>query len=159
MSFTKEEFISQITYLIIYFNNGLKKLVIGIPTGTNCALDLANIFLHIYEKKNVEHLIANHRLNCLSNIGDTFRYQDNLISLNLHKVNDNINITINPNSMTIQNKSTSHKQVSYLDLQIEIIDNQFTFKSSDKRRDFNFPITNFPNLRGNVLTNAAYSLY
>ena len=61
--------------------------------------------------------------------------------------------------MTIQNSSTSHKQLSYLDLQIEIIDNQFTFKSYDKRRDCNFPITNFPNLSGNVPTNAAYGVF
>ena len=123
-----------------------------------CSPDLANIFLHIYDKKNVEHLIANHRLNCLSNIGDTSRYQDDLINFNSHKVDDNIVTTIYPNSMTIQNTSTSHKQV-HLDLQIEIIENQFTFKSYDKRRDFNFPITNFPNLRGNVPTNAAYGVF
>ena len=163
VSFTKEEFILQITYLInnafIYSNNGLKKLVIGIPTGTNCASDLANIFLHIYEKKNVEDLVEAHRLNRLSNIGDTFRYQDDLINFNSHQVDDNLITSIYPNSMTIQNTSTSYKQVSYLDLHIEIIDNQFTFKSYDKRRDFNFPIINFPNLRGNIPTNAAYGVF
>ena len=162
-SFTKEDFISQITYLIhnafIYFNNELKKLVTGIPTGTNCASDLANIFLHIYEKNNVENLIETHRLNTLSNIGDTFRYQDDLINFNSHKVDDNIITAIYPNSMTIENTSINHKKVSYLDLEIEIIDNQFIFRSYDKRRNFDFPITNFPNLQSNIPTNAAYGIF
>ena len=143
----------------IYFNNELKKLVTGIPTGTNCASDLANIFLHIYEKNNVENLIETHRLNTLSNIGDTFRYQDDLINFNSHKVDDNIITAIYPNSMTIENTSINHKKVSYLDLEIEIIDNQFIFRSYDKRRNFDFPITNFPNLQSNIPTNAAYGIF
>ena len=56
-SFKKDDFISQVTYLIqntyIQFDNVLKKRIVGIPTCTNCASDLANIFLHIYEKQNV----------------------------------------------------------------------------------------------------------
>lgn len=162
-SFKKEEFIDQVNYLIlnayIQFDNELKKLIIGIPTGTNCASDLANIFLHVYEKQNVEDLLETHRLNSLSNIGDTFRYQDDLINFNSHKINDRIITDIYPNSLTIQNTSTNYKHAAYLDLDIQIIDNVFTFKSYDKRRDFNFPITNFPNLHGNIPTNAAYGVF
>ena len=54
-SFTENQFISQLHYLIenayIYIDNKLLKLIIGIPTGTNCASDLANVFLHVYERK------------------------------------------------------------------------------------------------------------
>ena len=137
----------------------MKKLIVGIPTGTNCASDLANIFLHIYEKQNVENLVEKHRLNRLSNIGDTFRYQDDLLNFNSHKVDGNIITDIYPTSMIIQNTSTNYKHVTYLDLDIQIIDNKFTFKSYDKRRDFNFPITNFLNLHGNIPINAAYGVF
>ena len=61
--------------------------------------------------------------------------------------------------MTIQNTSTNNKQASYLDLEIKIINGNYTYKSYDKRRDFNFPITNFPNLHGNIPTNAAYGVF
>jgi len=122
-------------------------------------LNMANIFLHVYEKQNVEDLLETHRLNSLSNIGDTFRYQDDLINFNSHKINDRIITDIYPNSLTIQNTSTNYKHAAYLDLDIQIIDNVFTFKSYDKRRDFNFPITNFPNLHGNIPTNAAYGVF
>ena len=137
----------------------MKKLIVGIPTGTNCASDLTNIYLHIYEKQNVENLVEKHRLNRLSNIGDTFRYQDDLLNFNSHKVDDNIITNIYPTSMIIQNTSTNYKHVTYLDLDIQIIDNKFTFKSYDKKRDFNFPITNFPNLHGNIPINAAYGVF
>ena len=66
----------------ISFDGTIKKLITGIPTGTNCASDSANIFLYVYEKENIENLIENRNLNYLSIIGDNFRYQDDLINFN-----------------------------------------------------------------------------
>ena len=162
-SFTKDKFILQINFLIdnsfIYFDNKLERLVIGIPTGTNCASDLANIFLHVYEKSNVETLIENHNLNYLSSSGDTFRYQDDLINFNNRAINDQIITEVYPRTMTIKNTSISDTKVVFLDLSIEIVDNMYIFNSYDKRKDFDFPITNFPNLRGNIPENAAYGVF
>ena len=60
--------------------------------------------------------------------------------------------------MTIHNTSTSNSKVVYLDLSIEIVNNKFSYKSYDKIRDFNFPITNFPHLHGNIPINPAYGV-
>ena len=53
-SFTELEIIHQIDFTIdncfISYNHLVFKQTIGIPTATNCASHLANIFLHIYEK-------------------------------------------------------------------------------------------------------------
>ena len=162
-SFELHDFVTQVIYLIsnayIQANDEIKKLIIGIPTGTNCASDLANIFLHIYEKENVEKLVEEHRENQLGNLGITFRFQDDLLNFNDYEINDEILTDIYPDTMTIQNTSTNNKQASYLDLEITIINGLYTYKSYDKRRDFNFPITNFPNLHGNIPTNAAYGVF
>ena len=61
--------------------------------------------------------------------------------------------------MTIKNTSISDTKVVFLDLSIEIVNNMYIFNSYDKRKDFNFPITNFPNLGGNIPENAAYGVF
>ena len=162
-SFELNDFVTQVIYLIsnayIQANDEVKKLIIGIPTGTNCASDLANIFLHIYEKENVVKLVEEHRENQLGNLGITFRFQDDLLNFNDYDINDEIITDIYPDTMTIKNTSTNNKHASYLDLEIKIINGLYTYNSYDKRRDFNFPITNFPNLHGNIPTNAAYGVF
>ena len=99
-SCTKEELVRQINYLIdhsyIHFDGKLEKLVIGIPTGNNCASDMANIFLHVYERKNVESLIENYNLDYISQLGDTFRFQDDLINFKNRPINDSIITDIYP---------------------------------------------------------------
>ena len=61
--------------------------------------------------------------------------------------------------MVINNTSISDTKVAYLDLSIEIINNKYCYKSYDKRSDFSFPITNFPNLQGNIPINPAYGVF
>lgn len=162
-SFTKEELIKLINFLIdnsfIYFNDSIEKLVNGIPTGTNCASDVANIFLHIYEKKHIETLVENNNSNYLSYLGDIFRYQDDLINFNTKNINDNFITDIYPKKMTIKNTNITRTKVAYLDLSIEVINNKYYYKLYDKRKDFNFPITNFPNLKGNIPINPAYGVF
>lgn len=133
--------------------------VIGIPTGTNCASDLANIFLHIFEKLFVKDLVENHKDLYLNLLGTIFRYQDDLITFGELFANDNIFTDIYPDQMVIKNTNISATQVTYLDLDIKVIDNKYIFSSYDKRNDFNFPIINYPNLQGNIPTNAAYGVF
>ena len=162
-SFELNEFVELINYLIsnafIQANDEVKKLIIGIPTGTNCASDLANIFLHIYEKLHVGKLVEEHRENQLLHLGVTFRLQDDLLNFNDYDIDDHVLTEIYPDTMTIQNTSTNNKHTSYLDLEIKFTNGSYAFKSYDKRRDFNFPITNFPNLHGNIPTKAAYGVF
>ena len=61
--------------------------------------------------------------------------------------------------MIIKCTNISKTKVAFLDLTIEIINNKYYYKSYDKRNDFNFPITNFPNLKGNIPVNPAYGVF
>ena len=61
--------------------------------------------------------------------------------------------------MTIKNTNISNIKVAYLDLSIEIINEKYSYKSYDKRKDFNFQITNFPDLNGNIPVNPAYGVF
>ena len=162
-SFDEQSFIELIDFLIdncfVSMSNRTFQLVVGIPTGTNCASDLANIFLHIFEKLFVNHLVENHNDLYLDLLGTIFRYQDDLIAFGDRFANDNIFTDIYPDQMVIKNTNISATHVTYLDLDINIIDNKFIFSSYDKRNNFNFPIINYPNLRGNIPTNAAYGVF
>ena len=47
----------------------------------------------------------------------------------------------------------------YIYLEITIEDNNYVFKSFDKRKDFYFPIVKYPNSKGNVPVNPAYGVF
>ena len=61
--------------------------------------------------------------------------------------------------MTIKNTSISKTKVVYLDLEIEVLNGKYVFKSYDKRKDFNFQIKKFPHLKGNIPKNPAYGVF
>ena len=50
--------------------------------GTNCAPFLANIFLHVYEYEYLNKLMNEGNVVTAKLISNTFRYQDDCISLN-----------------------------------------------------------------------------
>ena len=162
-SFAEQEFIDLLIFIIdncfISNGSGIERQIVGIPTGTNCASDIANIFLHVFEKNFVEKLVADKELEKLFKLGHVFRYQDDLISFGQCITEDNLFTDIYPTEMVIKNTNISEKHVTYLDLEIEVIGNRFIYKTYDKRNDFNFPIINYPNLRGNIPIKAAYGVF
>ena len=52
---------------------------IGIPMGRNNASNLANIFLHMYEKAFFQHLQDNYQPEIITKFGNPYRFQDDLI--------------------------------------------------------------------------------
>ena len=48
---------------------------------------------------------------------------------------------------------------SFLDLNIEIVDKKFKFKSYDKRSSFKFEIINYPDLSSNIPRNPSYGVF
>ena len=163
ISFTQQDFISITNFLInncfILHDKKVYKEVVGIPTGTNCAADLANIFLHVFEKSNVQKLVEENNKEGLDMLGDNFRYQDDLISFAGGTDNDVVIFNTYPNEMVINNTNLSANHTTYLDLDIIVIDNTYVFKSFDKRKEFSFPIVNYPNLHGNIPSKAAYGVF
>ena len=102
------------------------------------------------EEGNIEYI---------SKLGTIFRYQDDLINFGNSNIANGILNNIYPKDMIIKNTKISSNNVTHLDLAITMKDNQYHYKSYDKRKDFNFSIINYPNLQGNIPNNPAYGVF
>ena len=89
----------------------------------------------------------------------TFRYIDDVLSINNPKFGDQINI-IYPLELEIKDTTDADHHASYLDLLLKY-DNfhRLQVKLYDKRDDFNFDIVNFPFLCNNILQSPAYGVF
>ena len=85
-------------------------------------------------------------------------YIDDVLSLNNSKFSDYLDF-IYPSELEIKATTESTKVTSYLDCLLEIDNSgKLSTKLYDKR-DFKFPIVNFPFLCGNIPTSLAYGVF
>ena len=61
--------------------------------------------------------------------------------------------------MTLNKANSSDTEVAFLDLHLSIVDGFVSYKSYDKRDDFDFKVVNFPFLDGDVPRAASYGVY
>ena len=66
---------------------------------------------------------------------------------------------IYPQEMVLKGTNISNSVCTFLDLRISVFRGKFRYISYDKRNDFNFEISNYPHLNGNIPCSAAYGLY
>ena len=127
---------------------------VGIPMGTYCAPLLADLFLYFYEAEFIKDIVKHKRCNKTS-FNYTFRYIDDLLSINNKTFGDFLDF-IYLNELEIKDTTDTSTSVNYLDLKLEIGDQEHLFtKIYDKRDDFNFNIVNFPFLDSNIPTSPA----
>ena len=145
-------------YLIdnVYIKVGSKvyRQTVGIPMGTDCAPQLANLFLFHYDMKTLmkENLCVAKKFN------DTVRYIDDLLNVNNSKFEKEI-CNIYPPELTFKRTSESERNVSYLDISISICGGKYVTEVYDKRDDFNFDIVNFPYMCSNIPAKPTYGVY
>lgn len=134
------------------------KQVIGIPMGSDCGPDLANLFLFAYEYKYVINLI---------DVGDTvnyhklryiFRYIDDLLSLNDMGYFDSVFKDIYPSELVLNLTNINSLSTNYLDMTLTISDKKFNSVLYDKRNDYSFQVISLPNLKSNIPISAGYSV-
>ena len=161
--YTEEEVIQMLEFFIdnifVQFGGLVFQQTIGIPMGTNCAPLLADLFLHSYEAEFIERLLKSNNKKLTVSFNLSFRYIDDVLSLNNSKFGDYVNV-IYPKELEIKDTTDKPTRASYLDLLLEF-DNRgrlFT-KLFDKRDDFSFAIINFPFLCGNIPAAPAYGVY
>ena len=85
MSLDRSKLVELTEYLIdnvyIKAGNNVYRKNIGIPVGTDCAPQLANLYLFYHEYSNMRSLLKNNL--CLTKrFADTVRYIDDLLTLN-----------------------------------------------------------------------------
>ena len=66
--------------------------IIGIPMGTNCAPLLADIFQYSYEAEFIQTRIKSCKRHLAKSFSFTFRYIDDILSINNPNFGDYINI-------------------------------------------------------------------
>ena len=127
--------------------------------GTNRAPLLADLFLYSYEAEFIQRLLkqGDKKLACSFNF--TYRYIDDVLSLNNSKFSDYLHI-IYPDELQIKDTTDPSKSAAYLDMYLEI-DHKGTLctRLYDKRDDFSFPIVNFPVLSSNIPASPEYGVY
>ena len=83
-----QQFIDCINSIIdqnyIIYKGEVFRQCIGIPMGTNCAPDVANLFLYHYEHRYIDHLVQTNQTHIALALANIFRYQDDMIVFNDH---------------------------------------------------------------------------
>ena len=149
--YTEHDIVRMLNFLIdnIFVECGgvIFQQVIGIPMGTNCAPLLADLFLYSYEAEFIQTLIKSGKRHLAKSFNFTYRYIDDVLSINNPKFGDYIDF-IYPVELEIKDTSDADHHASYLDLLMKY-DNfhRLQVKLYDKRDDFNFNIVNFPFLK------------
>ena len=130
-------------YNYIKVGSKVYRQTVGIPMGTDCAPQLANLFLFHYEYSYMKILMKKN-LCVAKKFNNTIRYIDDLLTVNNSKFEKEI-CNIYPPELTLKRTSESERNLSYLDISIiSICGGKYVTEVYDKRDDFNFDIVNFP---------------
>ena len=161
-SLSIQQLIDSINFIIdnsyITYRGEVFRQCIGIPMGTNCAPDLANLFLHFYEKEYIDKLINTNQLHIAQNLSDMFRYQDDCIIFNDDGLFQRLWEDIYPAEMVLQ-KTNNGDSCTFLDLAIWTTNGKVRYKSYDKRTDFNFEVIKYPDLKSNIPRAPSYGVF
>ena len=117
--------------------------------GTNCVPLPADLFFYSYEAEYIQTLIKSGKRHLAKSVCFTYRYIDDVLSINNPKFGDYINI-IYAVELEINDTTDADHHASYLDLLLKY------FIVYDKRDDFNFDTVNFPFLCSNIPLSPAY---
>ena len=127
--------------------------------GTDCAPYLANLFLYSYEFDFMNKLLKEKKWVILRKFSKCFRYIDDLLAINNDNFMEKWKNKIYPSELLLTSDDKCDQKVNFLDLHLEIKNQQFFYCLFDKRDNFNFPIVNFPCLSGNIPTRQSYSVF
>ena len=159
LRFTRSMVKDALEYLMgnCYFTFGDKvfRQVIGIPMGSDPAPFMANLFLYYYESKWVKNLKKD-SLQKARRFSHTFRFIDDLLTINDNNLFLQNFKDIYPPELQL-NLESSGDHVTFLDLDLTLVDGHLDVKLFDKRDSFPFAIVRLPFLSSNIPTTMFYS--
>ena len=104
--------------IYVVFGDQVFQQTVGIPTGTKCAPLLTDLFLYSYEAEFVQKLLRDNNKKLAMSFNHTFRYIDDVLSINNHF--HNYVHLIYPDDLEIKDTAESDKSASYLDILLNI---------------------------------------
>jgi len=162
-TFNRSDILELIKYIIrsTYFTLGdmTFRQTIGIPMGTDCAPQLANLTLHNLEYDYMRNKMKHKDWATCKKLSNSYRYIDDISTLNGSNILEEEKTSIYPASLQLIKVNQSSSSADVLDLSIDIHNGKFNYKTYDKRRNFNFQIINFPHISSNIPSHLCYSIY
>ena len=162
MYLNKDDVLSLLEYLLnniyVKYRDNIFRQVIGVPMGTDCAPDLANMFLFAFEYKYIIGLI-DVKSDDVKRFKFIYRYIDDLLVLNDNGHFDSAYTDIYPQTLELKYTARSRISATFLDMDISISNSIFNKKLFDKRNEFNFNVISLPNMSSHIPINQAYSTY
>ena len=151
--FTKSSLKEAITFILrnCYFSFGNISLrqIIGIPMGSDPAPFFANLFLAFYE---IRWINDQRKLGVINTrkLNNTFRFIDDLLSLNDDSIFESSYNSIYPTEMELKKENSTNNAATFLDINISIENGKFCTKLFDKRDNFGFDIVRMPFVSSNM---------
>ena len=105
---------------------------VGIPMGTNCAPLVADLFLYCYERDFMLGLSPNTQSDVIDAFNNTSRYLDDIFNMD-NPFFARMVTSIYPPELTLNKANTSDTAVSFLDLNLSIVDGNIISKIYDER--------------------------
>ena len=121
---------------------------IGIPMGIDPAPFWADLFLSYFESNHMDELIRTDIVKA-KRYHATYRFIDDLCTLNNNHQFENSHKTIYPPELELKVEHQG-KHATFLELDINIVENMFVYKLFDKRDAFPFFIVRMPYLESNI---------
>ena len=162
--FTKDQVIKLLNFIVdnsyIKYKGKIYRQFVGIPMGIDPAPFMANLFLHYYENKFIKNLVDNGNIKEAGVLKYTFRYLDDLLSINDAYYFKEVISSIYPSELKLSSTNINPCYSEFLDLDISIVNGKLHSKIFDKRRNFNFNVINFPDIKfSNVPSKPSYGIF
>lgn len=168
VSFTKAQLVTGVRFLInnTYVVNGhsIRKQVIGIPMGTNCAPVLANLFLYAYESRYIDRLMMEDK-KAAALFHMSFRYIDDTLSVDnplwLAAVSQSSDEGgIYPSELQLNDTTPADGDaVHFLGMDIIGVGNRIRTSIFDKRNEFSFPVRRYPHMASLIPSTIPYGVF
>lgn len=151
----------------IFVCNGavVRRQVIGIPMGTNCAPALANLYLYAYEAAFIDRLMDPERgpagLATARKFARTFRLIDDVLSVDNDVWEGEVE-GMYPSQLTLNRTGGGEGDgaaVQFLGMDIRYTGRQVVMDVFDKRKEFPFPVIRYPHMDSLIPAGIPYGVW
>lgn len=158
-------FLVENTFLV----NGqqLRRQVVGIPMGTNCAPALANLYLYSYECEFIDRIVDSYGADYAKSFHESYRLIDDTLSVHNPYWREWVSKPaeeggIYPRALTLNDTTISDTCVHFLGMEISEPhrpDGKLVVDVFDKRREFPFDVRRYPHMCSLIPRSIPYGVF
>jgi hypothetical protein len=137
----------------------LRRQILGIPMGTNCAPLLANLYLLSYERDHMDGVWAVDQAKA-RNMRSCFRLIDDLLTVNCPGAETFLS-DVYPKELTLERTNARNDEACFLGMKLNLIagESKLHLDVFDKRKEFPFRIRNYPHMDSVIPKSQAYGVF